>query len=347
MAIPSRKDQSQQAVERIRAERAKGESAENLAVQLQSGNRSALARAITLVESAQETDIIKAEQLLRLILPHSGKSMRIGISGVPGAGKSTFIEAFGSYLLQAGKKVAVLAVDPSSEAGKGSILGDKTRMNELAAHPDAFIRPSPASGALGGVARKTREAIFLCEAAGYDWILVETVGVGQSETAVHSMVDFFLLIALAGAGDELQGIKRGIMEMADLVVINKADGDNLPKAKAARQEVQRALHFFPELPSGWIPEALLASSLEKSGLAEILDAIDRYRQHVKGNGYFEQHRKEQSRWWLRETIQHALVDLFFAQPTVQQELLLREEEVLRQQQSVSEAARHLIAVFRK
>ena len=347
MAIPSRKDQSQQAVERIRAERAKGESAENLAVQLQSGNRSALARAITLVESAQETDIIKAEQLLRLILPHSGKSMRIGISGVPGAGKSTFIEAFGSYLLQAGKKVAVLAVDPSSEAGKGSILGDKTRMNELAAHPDAFIRPSPASGALGGVARKTREAIFLCEAAGYDWILVETVGVGQSETAVHSMVDFFLLIALAGAGDELQGIKRGIMEMADLVVINKADGDNLPKAKAARQEVQRALHFFPELPSGWIPEALLASSLEKSGLAEILDAIDRYRQHVKGNGYFEQHRKEQSRWWLRETIQHALVDLFFAQPTVQQELLLREEEVLRQQQSVSEAARHLIAIFRK
>ena len=347
MAIPSRKDQSQQAVERIRAERAKGESAENLAVQLQSGNRSALARAITLVESAQETDIIKAEQLLRLILPHSGKSMRIGISGVPGAGKSTFIEAFGSYLLQAGKKVAVLAVDPSSEAGKGSILGDKTRMNELAAHPDAFIRPSPASGALGGVARKTREAIFLCEAAGYDWILVETVGVGQSETAVHSMVDFFLLIALAGAGDELQGIKRGIMEMADLVVINKADGDNLPKAKAARQEVQRALHFFPELPSGWIPEALLASSLEKSGLAEILDAIDRYRQHVQRNSYFEQHRKEQSRWWLRETIQHALVDLFFAQPTVQQELLLREEEVLRQQQSVSEAARHLIAVFRK
>jgi LAO/AO transport system kinase len=347
MAIPSRKDQSQQAVERIRAERAKGESAENLAMQLQSGNRSALARAITLVESAQEVDITKAEQLLRLILPHSGKSTRIGISGVPGAGKSTLIEAFGNYLLQAGKKVAVLAVDPSSEAGKGSILGDKTRMNELAAHPDAFIRPSPASGALGGVARKTREAIFLCEAAGYDWILVETVGVGQSETAVHSMVDFFLLIALAGAGDELQGIKRGIMEMADLVVINKADGDNLPKAKAARQEVQRALHFFPELPSGWAPEALLTSALEKTGLAEILESIDRYRQHVQLNGYFDQNRKEQSRWWLKETIQHALVDLFFAQPEVQKELLLREEEVLRQQQSVSEAARHLISVFRK
>ena len=346
MATPSNNDKNRAAIERIRAGRLKVETPDQLAQLLLEGDRTALARAITLVESAHESDIPKAELLLRLLLPHSGKSMRIGISGVPGAGKSTFIEAFGAHLIQAGKKIAVLAVDPSSESGKGSILGDKTRMNKLAAHPNAFIRPSPSSGALGGVARKTREAIFLCEAAGFDTILIETVGVGQSETAVHSMVDVFLLIALAGAGDELQGIKRGIMEMADVVVVNKADGENLPRAKAARQDIQRALHFFPELHSAWIPEALIASSTEKSGLPEVAEALFRYEQHVKRNGYFEAHRKEQSRWWLKETIQHALVDLFFQQENIQHALHVREEEVLNQQQSVSEAARYLIQLFR-
>jgi LAO/AO transport system kinase len=340
------KQTDKQIIDRIKEGRTRSESTDELAQLIRSGNRSALARGITLVESTQESNLSKAEELLRILLPHSGNSFRVGISGVPGAGKSTFIESFGISMIQTGKKVAVLAIDPSSETGKGSILGDKTRMNELASHASAFIRPSPSSGSLGGVARKTREAIFLCEAAGYDLILIETVGVGQSETAVHSMVDFFVLIAIAGAGDELQGIKRGIMEMADLVVMNKADGDNLPRAKAARQDVQRALHFFPELPSGWIPEVTLASSLERTGLDSIADSMNRYQQHCKTKGYFDLHRKEQSRWWLRETIQHALVDLFFSQENIQTEIAQREEQIISQQQSVSEAARYLIELFK-
>ena len=337
---------SKEVIEKIKASRAVRETVDQLGKNVIQGDTNALARAITLVESSHEGDSKQAEELLRMVLPFSGKSVRVGISGVPGAGKSTFIEAFGMHLIQQGKKVAVLAVDPSSEAGKGSILGDKTRMNSLASSELAFIRPSPSSGALGGVARKTREAIFLCEAAGFEYILVETVGVGQSETAVHSMVDFFLLIAIAGAGDELQGIKRGIMEMADLVVVNKADGDNLPRAKAARQDIQRALHFFPELPSGWIPEAVMASSLESSGMEEILDVISRFTQHVQANGYFAEHRKEQSRWWLKETIQHLLNDLFFNQEEVKDKLVQTEQDVISQQVSVTEAARQLIQLFR-
>ncbi len=337
---------SNKVVEKIKSSRAVRETVDQLSNKVLQGDTNALSRAITLIESAHETDILKAEELLRMLLPHAGNSIRIGISGVPGAGKSTFIESYGMHLIQQGKKVAVLAVDPSSEAGKGSILGDKTRMNSLASQAKAFIRPSPSSGALGGVARKTREAIFLCEAAGFDHILVETVGVGQSETAVHSMVDFFLLIAIAGAGDELQGIKRGIMEMADLVVVNKADGDNLPKAKAARQDIQRALHFFPQLPSGWTPEAILASSIEATGMLEINEVIDRFTKHVNQNGYFQNHRKEQSKWWLKETIQHELNELFFNQQDVKNVLAQTEKEVIQQHLSVTEAARQLIQLFR-
>ena len=227
-----------------------------------------------------------AQSIVELCLPHSGNAIRVGITGVPGAGKSTSIDSFGMYLLNKGHKLAVLAIDPSSERSKGSILGDKTRMERLSVEDNAFIRPSPSAGSLGGVARKTREIIILCEAAGFDYVFVETVGVGQSEIAVHSMVDFFLLIQLSGTGDELQGIKRGIMEMADGIVINKADGDNIAKAKIAKQQLQNALHLFPLPDSGWAPEVLTYSGYYNLGIEEIWDMIDRYIQFVKDNGFF-------------------------------------------------------------
>lgn len=270
------------------------------------GNRAVLSRAITLVESTLPADRRLADQVIELCLPHSGKALRIGITGVPGVGKSTFIDAFGSYLTATGNKVAVLAVDPSSSLTRGSILGDKTRMTRLSVDRNAYIRPSPSSGTLGGVAAKTREIILLCEAAGFDHLIVETVGVGQSETLVHGMVDFFLLLMLAGAGDELQGIKRGIMELCDALVINKADGDNLLKAKQAAGEYKNALHLFPPPESGWIPRIATCSAINDEGIAQVYEIISSYQNHTVINGYFQNKRNEQLLMWMEDAIREGL-----------------------------------------
>lgn len=259
-----------------------------------SGNISILSKAITLIESNKHEHQELAAELIEAILPFSGKSLRIGITGVPGVGKSTFIDAFGTHLIERGKKVAVLAIDPSSSISKGSILGDKTRMENLSVHPKAFIRPTASGGSLGGVTYKTKETILLCEAGGFNSIIVETVGVGQSETEVSSITDFFLLLMLAGAGDELQGIKRGIMEMADGIVITKADGSNINKAKSARAEFTNALHFFPTSESGWISEVKTCSAIEKNGLEDVLMMIDKYHRHSLANGFFDEKRKNQN-----------------------------------------------------
>jgi len=273
---------------------------------LKAGNIAILSRAITLIESTKAAHQTLASQLIDAILPFTGKSVRIGITGVPGVGKSTFIESFGMHLIGEGKKVAVLAIDPSSSLSKGSILGDKTRMEQLSVHPNAFIRPSAASGSLGGVTYKTREATLLCEAAGFDTIIIETVGVGQSETEVSHISDFFLLLMLAGAGDELQGIKRGIMEMADGLIITKADGNNIVKAKSARTEYARALHFLPPNPSGWIPEVKICSSYENSGIKDVMEMIDKFVQHQTLNGFFHQKRKEQNQFAFQRLLQEYL-----------------------------------------
>jgi len=285
-----------------------------------SSNISYVSKAITLVESTKAEHQEQAQQIINAIIRHSGRSFRLGITGVPGVGKSTFIESFGLEVIRRGHKLAVLAIDPSSQLSKGSILGDKTRMEQLSVHPRAFIRPSPSSGSLGGVARKTRESIIICEAAGYDYILVETVGVGQSETAVHQLTDFFLLLMLAGAGDELQGIKRGIMEMADGMVITKADGSNTDKAKAARTEYARAMHLFPPTESDWIPKVLTCSSTENKGISEVYEMIDQYRRHTVANGFFDVKRSRQSKQWLHQTIHDLLIDRFYNDPRIRQEI---------------------------
>lgn len=295
-------------------------STQDLMAGILSGNQALLSRAITLIESTAAKHQQQGREIIEQCLPHANKSVRIGITGVPGVGKSTFIESFGKLLITKGKKVAVLTVDPSSSVSKGSILGDKTRMEELVKEPHAYIRPSASGESLGGVARKTRETIILCEAAGFDIILIETVGVGQSETAVHSMTDFFLLLKLAGAGDELQGMKRGIMEMADSIVINKADGDNLKPAKMARNEFNRALHLFPPKESGWNPKALVCSALANEGIGDIWQLISEYVKTVKENGYFNQKRKEQNKFWLLQTIESRLKSEFYANPLVKIEL---------------------------
>lgn len=297
------------------------------------GDITALSRAVTLVESLAPDHYALAQEVIEKCLPHSGNSRRIGITGVPGAGKSTSIDVFGLHVLKDGGKLAVLAIDPSSERTKGSILGDKTRMEKLSVHPGAFIRPSPSAGSLGGVARKTRETIVLCEAAGYNNIFVETVGVGQSETAVHSMVDFFLLIQIAGAGDELQGIKRGIMEMADGIVINKADGDNVGPAQLAQAQYRSALHLFPPTASGWRPEVLTYSGYYELGIPEVWDMIDRYFAFVKENGYFEIKRQEQARWWMYETIDEQLRKHFYDNPAIETLLKGAEADVLAHRKS--------------
>ena len=294
------------------------------------GDITLLSQAVTLVESTKPAHQTIAQEVIERCLPYSGSSIRVGISGVPGAGKSTSIDAFGLHVLQrTGGKLAVLAIDPSSERSKGSILGDKTRMEKLAVHPDAFIRPSPAAGSLGGVARKTRETIILCEAAGFDKIFVETVGVGQSETAVHSMVDFFLLIQLAGTGDELQGIKRGIMEMADGIIINKADGDNLERAKLAAAQFRNALHLFPAPESGWTPQVLTYSGFYGLGIKEIWDMVYEYIGFVKQNGYFQYRRNEQSKYWMYETINEHLRHSFYQNPVIEPLLAEKEAQVLQ------------------
>jgi LAO/AO transport system kinase len=282
-----------------------------------SGNITALSRAITLVESTNAKHLAKANEVINACLPNSNKSIRIGITGVPGVGKSTFIEAFGKYLTGLEKKVAVLVVDPSSTISHGSILGDKTRMEELVKDKNAYIRPSASGETLGGIARKTRETIILCEAFGFDTILIETVGVGQSETAVHSMVDFFLLLKIAGAGDELQGIKRGIMEMADAIVINKADGNNIRKAKLTEAEFKRALHLFPAKKSGWIPTTATCSAATHEGIPEVWKTILKFLELTKGNNYFFEKRKEQNQYWMLETINEQLKTNFYNHPEIQ------------------------------
>lgn len=278
---------------------------------IRSGNRTVLSQAITLVESSLQDHYGKAGEIVEKCLPYTGNSIRIGITGVPGAGKSTFIETFGLHVTSLGRKIAVLAIDPSSGQTGGSILGDKTRMEQLSSHPSAFIRPSPASGSLGGVARKTRETIILCEAAGFDTILVETVGVGQSETEVHSMVDFFLLLMLAGAGDEIQGIKRGIMEMADMIAITKADGQNILNAEGARVLYQNALHLFPPSPSGWRPRVVTCSAKKNTGITELWDIILEYADFTRSTGYFDELRRQQAIVRMDNTIKEFLYNSFY------------------------------------
>ncbi len=309
------------------------------------GDVTVLSRAVTLVESLVPEHQALAQEVIEKCLPYAGNSRRIGITGVPGAGKSTSIDVFGLHVLKGGGKLAVLAIDPSSERTKGSILGDKTRMEKLSIHPKTFIRPSPSAGSLGGVARKTRETIVLCEAAGYNNIFVETVGVGQSETAVHSMVDFFLLIQLTGTGDELQGIKRGIMEMADGIVINKADGDNIERAKLAKAQFESALHLFPPTQSGWMPEVLTYSGYFELGIKEVWDMIDRYFEFVKGNGYFERRRVEQEKYWMYETIDEHLRANFYRDPEVEAMLKIKQQNVLESRQSSFIAARDVLDFY--
>jgi LAO/AO transport system kinase len=310
-------------------------------------NISALSRAITLVESTNASHLAKANEVINACLPHANKSVRIGITGVPGVGKSTFIEAFGKYLTSLGKKVAVLAVDPSSTISHGSILGDKTRMEELVKDANAYIRPSASGETLGGVARKTRETITLCEAAGFDTILIETVGVGQSETAVHSMVDFFLLLKISGAGDELQGIKRGIMEMADAIVINKADGDNIRKAKLAKAEFNRALHLFPAKKSGWIPTTETCSAITHDGISEVWETILKFIELTKGNNYFFEKRKEQNQYWMLETINEQLKTNFYNHPEIQNLLEDHKKAVQNDEISPFAAAQLLLEKYFK
>lgn len=307
---------SAQSVAHVNRLRKKQPSAQELVSGILAGNKIALSRAITLVESTNPAHLDKANDVIAQCLPHADKSVRIGITGVPGVGKSTFIEAFGKYLTGLGRKVAVLAVDPSSSLSHGSILGDKTRMEELVKDANAYIRPSASGETLGGVARKTREAIILCEACGFDTIIIETVGVGQSETAVHSMVDFFLLLQIAGAGDELQGIKRGIMEMADLIVINKADGDNVKRARLAKTEFNRALHLFPAKSSGWQPSVTTCSAITGEGIPEVWSKMNDHSVMMKESGFFEQRRNEQNTYWLTETINAQLLDRFYHDPDI-------------------------------
>lgn len=327
--------------------RRKQPSADDLINAIIKGDKIALSRAITLIESTNPKHIEKGNSVIQGCLAYANKSVRIGITGVPGVGKSTFIEAFGKYLTAIGKKVAVLAVDPSSSISHGSILGDKTRMEELVKDQNAYIRPSASGESLGGVARKTRESIILCEACGFDTILIETVGVGQSETAVHSMVDFFLLLNLAGAGDELQGIKRGIMEMADLLIINKADGDNITKAKLAKTEYNRALHLFPEKNSGWIPKVATCSAIEKKGIDSIWTTIQDYLQLTQKNGYFEEKRANQNQYWLLETINDQLKNHFYNNPEMQKLLISNKKAVQKNEISPFAAAQELLKNYFK
>ncbi|MEI7583898.1 methylmalonyl Co-A mutase-associated GTPase MeaB [Runella sp.] len=311
-----------------------------------SGNRMILSRAITLIESQLPSDKILSQQVLEQILPHAGYAMRIGITGVPGVGKSTFIESFGKQLTASGKKLAVLAIDPTSQRSKGSIMGDKTRMEELAHDPLAYIRPSPSGGSLGGVANKTRETMLLCEAAGFDVVFVETVGVGQSETLVKGMVDFFLLLMLAGAGDELQGIKKGIMEMADAVVITKADGENQTATQRAVAEYQNAFHLFPPAENSWFPQVKTCSALEKRGLSEIWEMISDYYSLVRSNGAYLQNRQRQNLEWMYSLIRYALEEQFYHHLEVKEKLPEIEANVQNEKWLPIRAATYLLDIFK-
>lgn len=337
---------SSQVARQIQVFRKKEITAAELIEKIIAGDKVALSRAITLVESTNSKHLEKANEVINGCLPYANKSVRIGITGVPGVGKSTFIEAFGKHLTSLGKKVAVLAIDPSSTLSHGSILGDKTRMEELVKDENAFIRPSASGESLGGVARKTREAIILCEACGFDTIIIETVGVGQSETAVHSMVDFFLLLKISGAGDELQGIKRGIMEMADAVVINKADGDNIQKAKMAKVEFNRALHLFPMKNSGWNPKVTTCSAVTTDGIAAVYDIITEYISITSASGYFNQNREEQNQYWMLETINEQLKSSFYNHFEINKQLEVVKQQVFNHEISPFTGAQYLLDVFK-
>lgn len=309
------------------------------------GDRILLSKTITLVESKLASDNVLAENVLEQLLPHTGNSLRIGVTGVPGVGKSSFIESFGKFLTSLGKKTAVLTIDPSSLRSKGSILGDKTRMEELANDPLAYIRPSAAGDTLGGVHSRTRETILLCEAAGFEVIIIETVGVGQSETAVKGMVDFFLLLMLSGAGDELQGIKKGIMEMADAIAITKADGDNVQKSELAKREYQNALNMFPPGENGWYPAVVTCSSLKKTGIQEIWDIIIRYEKLMKNKGYFQSNRQQQNVSWMKETIAYYLQAGFYNNAGIKKMLSLKMKQVENGTTPAITAAKEMLNLF--
>lgn len=339
---PSAKNISNTSAQKIRSFRKKRFKENELVEDLLKGNKTALGRAITMIESNQKAHQQQSDFILEKALPFSQKSIRIGITGVPGVGKSTFIESFGSYLISHGKKVAVLAVDPSSSVSYGSILGDKTRMENLVKEQNAFIRPSPSGDSLGGVARKTRESIVLCEAAGFDVILIETVGVGQSETTVHSMTDFFLLLKLAGAGDELQGIKRGIVEMADAIVINKADGENVKAARDAKLEFNRALQLYPAKESGWKPLTKLCSALQNTGIEEIWTMIEDFQKETGNNGFFQKNRQEQNKFWMYQTINDFLKNRFYENEKVKEALKEQLKLIEENKTTAFAAARYLL-----
>jgi LAO/AO transport system kinase len=336
-----------EAVKRLKNARKKNMEIDEFVEGILNSNRTLLSQAITLIESSLPGHQEKAQMIIEKCLPYSGNSIRIGITGVPGVGKSTFIEALGTNLTSQGRKIAVLAIDPSSERSGGSILGDKTRMELLSADPNAFIRPSPSGGSLGGVARKTRESVILCEAAGFDTIIIETVGVGQSETAVHSMVDFFLLLMLAGAGDELQGMKRGIMEMADLITINKADGNNIDQASIAKAEYQNALHLFPPSDSGWEPGVLICSARNNTGITDIWNKITEYRDLGTQNGFINARRNQQAKYWMYESVNNRLKEMFFGDHSIQRYSLELEKEVIAGKISSFIAAERLLNLYLK
>lgn len=343
----AREGNKKRQIQNIKSKRVEKFSVDQLFEGISKGNYTDLAKGITLIESANLEHFESANRLLTKCMTIQKSSLRIGITGVPGVGKSTFIESFGSYLTHMGKKVAVLAVDPTSSISKGSILGDKTRMETLSKNPNAFVRPSPAGDSLGGVSRKTRESIVLCEAAGFEIILVETVGVGQSETLVHSMVDFFLLLKLAGAGDELQGIKRGIIEMADAIIINKADGDNLKKAKLAKTEFSRALHLYPPKENGWIPSVLTVSSIENSGLDEVWNLLNKFFEELKANGHLSQNRFEQNKKWFEQNIENELKFRFFKNPELKKAIAETLMKIERNEVSPFHSAMVLVKKFLK
>ena len=321
--------------------------AEPLFAGIRAKSRAHLSAAITLLESTLVADMREAQKLIGMCLPFSGNSLRIGITGVPGVGKSSFIEVFGQIVIGKGKRLAVLAIDPSSERSGGSILGDKTRMEHLSQLDEVFIRPSAAGNTLGGVARKTRETIILCEAAGFEVLFIETVGVGQSEIMVHSMVDFFLLLLLAGAGDELQGIKRGIMEMADGLAVTKADGDNVKRAQLAAREIKNAIHLFPPTENGWIPEVKSVSALERSGIGEIWEMIDRFDRLTKTNGSFTYKRQTQDLYWMEETLKEKLIYGLHHDPDVKAYKKVIESQLLAGEISAVDAAVHIYHLYKK
>lgn len=339
----SKKDAIQKSIDKIRNNRSQLDTS-TLVDGVLKGDLQSLSTSITLLESTNPQKRQQGQEILDKLMPHTGKAKRIGITGVPGVGKSTFIESFGKHLIQEGYKIAVLAVDPSSQVSGGSILGDKTRMEELSISDKAFIRPSPAGTTLGGVAARTRESILLCEAAGFDIILVETVGVGQSETSVHSMVDFFLLLMLAGAGDDLQGIKRGIMEMADMIVINKADGDNVPLAKQARINYKNALHLFPPRQDNWIPNVQLASGLNNEGTDDIWKEIERFYSDTAQ--FIDNTRKEQNTYWFKEAVNDLILHEMMNNSKLKSSLITLEEEVKNGSISAFGAAQRIMKTIK-